>query len=461
MRQILVRVAFLLGVAAPTAASAQQISYGPILGRGVTGDQMIVKWGTGSAGDATSVSYRTKGSAAAFTTVTGAASKDHEIVLTGLAVDTQFEYYVQSGSTMSSTNTFTTCPAPGMPMDVVFYGDSRSGASEHQVIVNLVLAKAPEIVLESGDIEPYGTYSSYITDFFPVTKTLVASTPFMAVPGNHDASSTLSTNYGLIFPAPRPSGTAWRAYYAFTCGNAMFIGLDANNPSDPTQNSFLQTQLTAAHNDNNVDHVFLWWHQSAFSSGVNHGDDATVQQNWVGPIEAEPKVTAVFSGHDHCYSRLKDGSSKIAWVVSGGAGAGLYNVGATSAAATQYEKMTYNFTQVHIAGGVATGTAYDDTGTQIDTFTVMQATSGGGGGTDGGGGGGTDGGTGGGGGGTDGGTGGGGSGGGGNGGTGGGPGAMNGSSSSGCGFSGAGASSAGALFLVIFFGALVLRRRSA
>jgi hypothetical protein len=388
MRHAIVVCGFVLGASLSSVASAQSISYGPILGRGVTPDQMIVKWGTGSAADSTSVSYRPKGSTAPFTTVTGAAAKDHEVVLTGLTLDSQFEYYVSSGAAKSATYALATCPMPGAPMDVVFYGDSRDGASEHQKIVNQVIARAPEMVFESGDLYVSGTYAGYLQEFFPVTKSLIATTPFMAVPGNHDASSTLSTNYGLVFPSPRPAGAAWQPYYAFTCGNAMFIGLNSNSTGDSTQNAFLANKLQEAHNNTDVAHVFIWFHHSAYSPG-QHGDDKSVQSAWVPVIEAEPKVTAVFSGHDHIYARLTHGSAKIAYVVSGGAGAPLYTANGSTAATVVMgtNQSLNNFTLVHIAGAVATGTAYNDSGMPIDSFTVTQSTSGGsggGGGSDGG-----------------------------------------------------------------------------
>ena len=59
--------------------------------------------------------------------------------------------------------------------------------------------------LATGDITPKGTYASYLSEFFPVTKDVVATTPFMSAPGNHDADSTLAQNYGLI------TGQAFRA----------------------------------------------------------------------------------------------------------------------------------------------------------------------------------------------------------------------------------------------------------
>src|SRR5438874_3488391 len=123
MFKTLMVTAVLVGVFSPVqVAWSQTLTYGPILGRGITPDKMVVKWGTGAAGDSTAVSYRVKGTAGAFTTVTGTSTaKDHEMVLGGLGLETQYEYYVQSGATKSSTFGFATCPDASKPMDMVFY----------------------------------------------------------------------------------------------------------------------------------------------------------------------------------------------------------------------------------------------------------------------------------------------------------------------------------------------------
>ena len=140
-----------------------------------------------------------------------------------------------------------------------------------------------------------------------------------------------------------------------------------------TQLSFLKSSLAAAKADATVDHVFVWFHQSAYSPGT-HGDSSGVKSDWV-PLLDDPgnKVTAVFSGHDHIYARMDDGS-KVAYVVSGGAGAGLYTVSGSSSATVQVKKSTYNFVLLHIMGGLVTATAYDDTGSQIDAFSLGMAT---------------------------------------------------------------------------------------
>jgi MYXO-CTERM domain-containing protein len=380
LAMVLVGTVGILGTSAN--AWSQTISYGPIIGRGITPDKMIVKWGTGTAGDPGSVSYRPKGSAAAFSTVSASTDKDHEVVLSGLGVDAQYEYYVQSGTAKSATYAFGTCPAAGSPMDVVFYGDSRSVPAEHEKIIQQVIAKNPEMVFESGDIVPLGNYggtglfaSGYLGEFFPKAQGLVATTPFMAAPGNHDATSTLSSNYGLVFPMPRNAGEAWRSYYAFPCGNSLFVSLDSNMPTDATQLKFLKDTLAAATANAAIVNVFVWFHHSPYSVGSGHGDDANVQAQWVPVFEAAgSKVKMVFTGHDHIYAHMQHGTSPIAYVVSGGAGADLYDVTKASAGTTVKSAKAYNFVVVHIAGAALGVTAYDDTGLPLDNFSLGNTT---------------------------------------------------------------------------------------
>jgi hypothetical protein len=350
-------------------AFAQTLTFGPILGRGHTPDQTIIRWGTTGMTDATTIAYRKKGDAM-WQLQNGAAARDHEVVLSGLAAGTTYEYEVRSLATASGAS-FSTCPPPGRPMDFVFYGDSRSGfgtlAGEHAKVVMQVMTKLPEMVFESGDIVPDGTYGKYLSEFAPAVQELAKTVPFMAAPGNHDAESDLASNYGLIFPSPRPDGAAWKSYYAFPCGNALFIGLDSNSVSDATQLQFLNDQLKAGQNDATIDHVFVWLHHAPYSVGT-HGDNTTVQSTWV-PIFNKPeyKVTAVFAGHDHLYERLDDGSG-VLYIVSGGAGANLYSEQNTSQAKKIVAKATYNFVSVHLSGPAMTAVAYDDTGTEIDRF---------------------------------------------------------------------------------------------
>src|SRR5262249_23966809 len=158
----------------------------------------IIHWGTNSqaTNNVTTVSYRIKGAA---TTQTVNATRvcsadfgsacDYEATIPGLSVASEYEYAV-AGQAIDGTLHFASCPAAGAPLDVVFYGDSRSGGSIHQVVAGNVLKTAPDLVLESGDIQVSGVYDGYISSrdtggqpgFFVGAKALVATVPFMAVP---------------------------------------------------------------------------------------------------------------------------------------------------------------------------------------------------------------------------------------------------------------------------------------
>lgn len=389
------------GLALALSASAANASptYGPILGRGLTGDQMLVHWGTAATTTPT-VQYRLKG-ATAFQSVTGAgqcsgANCDWEALIPGLASGSVYEYQVPSDT---NTHEFQTCPSAGMPMDVVFYGDSRDGEPEHAKIVASAIAQMPDIVFESGDIQADGSYAGYLTNFFVTASALVSTVPFMAVPGNHDANqitvsasevAQLKANYARLFPTPGNTlnSSTWQSHYAFVCGGSMFIGLDSNIVSaTDAQGTFLANQLAAAKSDASIDHVFVWMHHGAYSPG-QHGDTLTVQSAWV-PLFSDPanKVAVVFSGHDHIYAHMNDGSP-VAYFVSGGAGAPPYSLTSTSKATTVKAvggASEYNFVKVHIAGAAVSATAYNDSGTVIETWN-NGAGSGGGGGTGGGGG---------------------------------------------------------------------------
>lgn len=358
-----------LGALCPAVAAAQTLTYGPILGRGQTGDQMIVRWGTSATSDATSVVVRKQGDSA-WLTVAGAAARDHEVILTGLELGKVYEYEVRSLTGMPQRATFATCPRPGLPMDIAFYGDSRSGPTQHAKVLQQVAAKKPEMIFESGDIVPYGGYSEYLNEFFPKVKDVVSSTPFMAAPGNHDAILGLQNAYALVFPTPRTG--AWQPYYSFQCGSAQFISLNSNAVTDAAQITFLKNSLEAARGNTDIKQVLVWFHHSAYSPG-QHGDSSTVQASWV-PLFNDPryKVTAVFSGHDHIYARMKD-SSDVFYVVSGGAGAPLYSDSKASKATKVTSKSAFNFVALRIAGLTLSGVAYDDSGVELDRFSFTRS----------------------------------------------------------------------------------------
>jgi 3',5'-cyclic AMP phosphodiesterase CpdA len=354
----------------PSCAAAETLTYGPFLSRGVTPDSMIVRWGTAGMADPTTVKVRRKGETV-FAMQAGAPARDHEIVLRGLQPSTVYEYAVESGTVLSPAYGFATCPAIGdnLPLDLVFYGDSRDGASAHARLLGEIRKRAPDMVFESGDIAPRGRYAEYLGEFFPATRNLFASVPFLPAPGNHDADSPYRDNYGAIFPSPRPEGAPWRSYYSVACGRSVFIALDSNSVSDKDQNDFLLKTLGQARQSPDVTHVFVWFHHAAYSPG-SHGDAREVITRWV-PLFNDPanKVTAVFGGHDHVYARMRDPKSEVLYIVSGGAGAPLYSDSQSSRAVKVVSKSAFNFVSLRVVDRTVSGVAYSDVGVEIDRFT--------------------------------------------------------------------------------------------
>ena len=349
------------------ALAAPSFTFGPIVGRGETPDKMIVKWGTSASG-ATTLYYRKKGETT-WLTASGATGADHEVTLTALAASTSYEYaFDNTGAAFATT---ATCPAPGSPMDVVFYGDSRPpflGTSQHPAVIAAVTTAVPDLVINSGDLSLAGTAAEMLGNILPQIAPIAKSTPYMSAPGNHETTLGYAGNFDRFFPTPRGDGEAWRAYYAFSCGNATFLVLDSNHLGDATQKTFITTKLAAAAADTNIDHVFVNFHHAPYSVGT-HGDDTGVQSGWVPLFDGNAKVRLVFSGHDHLYGRFNNGS-QVAYVVSGGAGADLYADTGTSSAMKVTSKSAYNYVLVHIAGKSVSLKAVDVGGTTLDTLDV-------------------------------------------------------------------------------------------
>ena len=61
------------------------------------------------------------------------------------------------------------------------------------------------MVFESGDIAPSGGYTQYLAEFFPATRDLFASVPFMAA---REPRRDLALRRQLRVDLPQPTGDA-------------------------------------------------------------------------------------------------------------------------------------------------------------------------------------------------------------------------------------------------------------
>jgi hypothetical protein len=89
------------------------------------------------------------------------------------------------------------------------------------------------------------------------------------------------------------------------------------------------------------------------------------------PMFEKYRLTAGFFGHDHNYQHyLKNG---VHYVVTGGGGAPLYDVGKPADGITQKVASTEHFVKIHVEAGTAKVTAIALDGSTLDQFEMSGA----------------------------------------------------------------------------------------
>ena len=297
----------------------------------------------------------------------------HEVHLCGLMPDTQYSYQVGGASMFSPTFQFRTAPADSSAMvTVVVLGDSRGGYTTlSQLISQIQTTATPDLVLYSGDAVTLGSLQSDWNAFFDAIEPLARQVPFLSAHGNHE---TNSINYYSMFAMPGDEEN-----YGITYGPFHLTVLN-DSPIDTADlmgkvKDFLSSDLTA--NDTQPWKI-LMHHRPLWSAAVAHGSDMTLQTTW-GPIIDAHHVDLVQNGHDHDYERTKpmlgqtpqtSPANGTIYVVSGGAGADLYESG--MGFWTQLSEKTYSFVVLRIRVGNLDLHAYRQDGTTIDTLTITK-----------------------------------------------------------------------------------------
>lgn len=131
-----------------------------------------------------------------------------------------------------------------------------------------------------------------------------------AVQGNHDrtngnkSDNVWQKNFANL-PGNGPAGFT-RLAYSFDFENSHFVVLDSEKPEEgyinATQRDWLDKNLAVTAKDN----IFIFYHEPAFqtSTAAKHGLDAhPKERDALWDIITKYHVKAVFSGHDHIYTR--------------------------------------------------------------------------------------------------------------------------------------------------------------
>ena len=283
---------------------------------------------------------------------------------------------------LSEIGTFTTGPPAGedLPFEVLFAGDSRGGTDKIRQYIEGLTELPSAFWCFNGDMSNGGTQPEW-SDWMDSMGPLLASRPLMGVQGNHEVfANVYYAQFAFpIMPGLEPEFVehAW----AFTYGNAHFIGLDSNTEDAViAQVPWLEAHLAQVQADPDIDWIFAMMHHAPYSACTVHGSTERLQTHW-SPLFEAYGVDIVFSGHDHNYERthpvanhevasVDDG---VVYVVAGAFGAPAYQNGNDWWTAVSVHGEVGNYVRVQIDGKQLELTAYSMDGTEVlDTHTMTK-----------------------------------------------------------------------------------------
>jgi hypothetical protein len=359
---------------------------------------VIVVWATREAGTPR-VEYRTGSgswqSATGTSTFRASSSTgvpdyyQHEVTLNGLSAATTYQYDLRVGSgdpTPAVVDGFRTAPANGTgTVRLVGFGDSGNGSSTQGQIAARINAETFDLALHNGDVAySRGTYAQFDSYFFAYYRDWLRRIAVFPSIGNHDDMTSSATPYRTLFVLPRDgASTAYpnnaERFYSFDYGPVHFIALD-------TQAAFLdsarrQEQIAWLTADLQASQAQPWriafFHRPLYSSGAEHGSDLAIRQAF-GSLFERYNVQLVFNGHEHSYERTvpwRESTNAdwqaVTYVITGGAGAGLYPIGRSTW--TAFSRSIANYVRMTLSPTTITLEAVGTNGAVLDHFTLDRA----------------------------------------------------------------------------------------
>lgn len=253
----------------------------------------------------------------------------HEVTLTGLQPDTEYQYQVTSGGITSKVHRFKTAIPANQPFRFTVIGDNQNGPDIFKTIIDMMLAGGPHILVGTGDHVQTGSEDAlWKEQLFDPARALMHQIPFFAAKGNHEGNPQFYRSF-TAYPHPDDS-PGGETYYWYTYGNAFFLVIDTNTlicpigDMDVPQSAFIKAAL-ATPEAQNATWKFAYGHEPGISESWSAGDcDYDGQdclRNWLHPLLAAEGFHAWFSGHTHDYERASvDGMMHY---INGGAGGSL------------------------------------------------------------------------------------------------------------------------------------------
>ncbi len=288
------------------------------------------------------------------TVINATPTTEHRVFLTGLTTDTRYYYKVVSGGVESDVFHFRTAPPDGEEFRLVALGDNRPSSSDAPIqpamfsqIADMVVQEEPHMVVMTGDY-----VLSVTTDdtanreawapFMAIVDRIGHYAPVYAVLGNHDTGSSTGTRRLQYFFDTFELFDEPATYSSFDYAGVHFVLLDSEELGKEgritgAQYEWLVEDLAAT--DAYAKFVFV--HRPLYPlSHVGSALDVNVtERDRLQHLFEEENVTLVVAGHDHLYDRMTVNS--VIYVITGGAGAPLYN--------TPWGGAYYHYTRVTVS----------------------------------------------------------------------------------------------------------------
>lgn len=292
--------------------------------------------------------------------------------LEGLGPAETYRYEVRVGGAAAG-GSFRTAPGGAEPVSFVVMGNTRGDDDVLSLLASRARAENPDFVVTTGNAVSDGLSEHGWQRFFDALAGLLAGAPLFPALGQNDrqGEQRTSDHFDAFFALPGGADAAdHRARrYTFDYGQARFIVADSTASDDSLEEeaAWLEDALRAARADESVQRVFAITHHGPLSVGLDGGDDR-VRDAWQ-PLFEDYEVDAVFSGHDHVYSRLEAGG--VRYFVTGGGGARLYSrdddADPASREALERFESAHHYLRVDAFAGFVEVTAVRVDGTVIET----------------------------------------------------------------------------------------------
>jgi hypothetical protein len=290
----------------------------------------------------------------------------HDLPVTGLEPATRYLYRVVSGTLVIHDGHFKTAPRPGSGAPVTFlaYGDCRSDAAAHGAVMRAMAQYPSDFVVNTGDLVERGNSPENWEELFDLEAEVLDDHPILASIGNHElAGDPGGTTFLRYFGMRDPGGGPPRLYGTTRYGDIRFFVLNGRSDwAGGDQRHWLEAELAKADAEAGLAWRIVLVHDGPWSVGP-HGPNLAMLEARVPELLAAHKVDLILSGHDHLYERGQ--SSTLKYVVTGGAGAPLYEVVRDL---TQNRKAiaAHHFVQITTRGDTLTVDAWRPDGTAID-----------------------------------------------------------------------------------------------